>query len=220
VRATLSLAKKAGAVIGAVSTSLGLAKWAFGDEHQPANFWLLLGLALLTAVFAWAWLADRFKAREELPPAPPHIGGNLSMFTAPVTNNFFGGSPDYAAQQTQNFIGPRERPSGSLDIVRLAEHVEYPSYGPARLKDKHFCNVVLQGPVVLGFVGPGNQMIDTQFGLANDDPGSAFWIMEPGEVKLGVVGTENCTFEGCVFHDVAFAGGDADFETFRRGIGR
>jgi hypothetical protein len=187
-------------VIGAASTVVGVAKWVFGAQHQPANFWLLLGLALLAVVFAWAWLDERSR-RQTLPAgrSEQHFHGSVTIHQH--SGAMAGATAPLPTASDRETVGPDAIGRTGPEMVRIAEYVEIRPGSPPIIRNRRFRNVVLVGPILLFL--DRVELRDVTWGIPGEDLGVALWPVEEGQTKIGLALVDNCVFDGCVFEAIA-----------------
>lgn len=204
------------AVYGLVFTAiLGIAsaaEWARGS-HVSA---LIIGAAaVLVLLAATGWVAyQALKQRDEALHAEEEAKGVHHHYNAPVTivQGQQGSLPPTPRETVGPHVAPTEKP-----IISLHEFVEFPNDGPPVIRNRTFRNSVLRGPIWLH--GIRSSMTNTVLGVAEQDPWSILWPLEPGTLKIGIVVFENCVAENCVTEHVGLVGTREELEEIIRQVG-
>ena len=174
------------AVLSATSTVVWVVGLATAKHQRPLNSGL------------WSPRVGCCRgARLGASPAPGYVTEEVvhhHHYATGMTVNFESeglaatGATGSAEDSTErDVVGPAQPPVGGRASVRLADYVEFPLDAPPVIRNKHFRNVVIQGPIVLA-AGGASEVIwrHTQFGVPAEHKNAIFWLVDPDDaIKTG-----------------------------------
>jgi hypothetical protein len=187
-------------VVGIVSLGVWVIE-VFEEGRHPFNFWAVLVLAIaLAAALLWG-----VQGRGSRP-----IAQGTHIYNAPVTiNQPVPGFMPPEAQGQPAPSAPNRVIEGTPDSYRVVHPWDLmetvPHQGPI-IFGYTFRYVVLEGPALIGLLGPGD-MNDVTFGVTNNDIESILWDFgELDRARLGPIAVQNCNFEHCRFESIGITG--------------